>query len=214
MARDNNDTRKVSEEFVIKVFDKVRDVNEELAEDVKNLRNAVIKVGEAFNKRYEGQPSPAELHALLNSWGKTFEIRHKSSSDKLDLCATRSEEIHTMLREHCDHAEAGICSIEQELRDEEGSFLSIQEKVNPIPKIKEIVESLKSRVNLMIGVVAVAFGIFVLAYFFVSASVDKVIEKKMHSVEQHYQDDLKEDISELKDILERHIKWDKQGKGE
>ena len=39
MARDNNDTRKVSEEFVIEVFDKVRGVNEELAVDVKNLRN-------------------------------------------------------------------------------------------------------------------------------------------------------------------------------
>ena len=67
MVDGNNNARRVSEEFVIKIFDKIRDVNEELATDVKDLRNAIIVLAETFSKQYEGQPSPKELHQLLNS---------------------------------------------------------------------------------------------------------------------------------------------------
>jgi len=191
----SNDEKKVSEEFVIRVFDKVRDVNEELATDIKDLRNAVIVVGEAFSKQYEGQPRPGELHQLLNSWGKTFEIRHKATSDKLDTCATRSEDIHTLLQEHCTHSDAGICSIEEELKEEEGV----------LNKILEAVKSVKNRTNVMIAVVAVAFTIITVAYFFVSASVDNIIETKMEKIEKHYQQDLSEQLDELGKALRQHM---------
>ena len=195
MVDGNNNTRRVSEEFVIKIFDKIRDVNEEIATDVKDLRNAIIVLAEAFSKQYEGQPSPKELHHLLNSWGKTFEIRHKATSDKLDTCATRSEQIYTLLQEHCTHSDAGICSIEEELKEDEGV----------LNKILEAVKSVKNRTNVMIAVVAVAFTIITVAYFFVSASIDNVIETKMEKVEKHYQQDLQEQLDEISKAIRQHM---------
>jgi hypothetical protein len=189
-----NDERKVSEDFVIRVFDKVKEANESTADDIKDLREAIIVFGEAFNKRFEGQPRPVEAHNLLDSWGKTFEIRHQSTSDKLDTCATRAEDIHTLLQQHCDHSDAGVCSIEDELKKDEGILKKIQDAINVV----------KTRVTIMITVVAAAFAIFVVAYFFVASSVERIVEIKMEKIEKHYQQDIQVQLDELTEILRQH----------
>lgn len=193
---ENDNARKVSEGFVIKVFDKIREVNEQLSIDVKDLRNAVIILGEVFNKRYEGQPRPNELQNLLDSWGKTFEIRHKATSDKLDSCRVRSEDIHILLKEHCGNSSSTLCSIEEGLKGDEDS----------LSEIKDGIGKMRSRINFMIGVVAVAFSIFVIAYFFVSATVDKVVETKMEKIEEHYQQDLQERLDDIGKALRQHMR--------
>jgi hypothetical protein len=170
MAKNNE--RKVSEDFVIKVFDKVKEANESTAADIKALREAVIVFGEGFTKRYDGQPRPVEMHNRLDSWGKTFERFHDDIQTKLDNCSSRSEQIHTLLQEHCTHSDAGICSIEEELKEDEGV----------LNKILNVAHSIKNRTNIMIAVVAVAFSIITVAYFFVAASVDNVIETKMEKI--------------------------------
>ncbi len=196
MASNNNNSRKVSEEFVIQVFDKIRDVNEELSADVKELRNAVIGFGEAFSKRYEGQPRPAELHALLDSWGKTFEIRHKAAKEKMVYLEGIIGDTHTKLKEHCDHAETGICNIEDAIEKDDSKL-----------------DKILKRVNTMIIVVAVAFSLITLSYLFVKGSVNTIVDTKIESIEKDYHNDLKKDIHELKELVEEHIKWDRQGQG-
>ncbi len=202
MAQENNDSRKVSEDFVIQVFDKIRDVNEELSADVKELRNAVIGFGEAFTKRYEGQPRPVELHTLLDNWGKTFEIRHAASKEKLEYLEGIITSSKEMLKEHCDHAESEFCSIEEELKQDEGM----------LQKIKDAIDKLGSRVNIMIVAVLVSLTIFTLAYFFVSHSVDKVIEKKLTTIEQNYQQKFDKKFDNLDNLIRKHIEKMEKGK--
>jgi hypothetical protein len=192
---ENDNARKVSEGFVIKVFDKIREVNEQLSIDVKDLRNAVIILGEVFNKRYEGQPRPNELQALLNNWGKTFESRHDNVVDKLNANMTKGEDIHILLKEHCGNSSSKLCSIEEGLKEDEDS----------LSEIKDGIGKMRSRINFMIGVVAVAFSIFVIAYFFVSATVDKVVETKMEKIEEHYQQDLQERLDDIGKALRQHM---------
>jgi hypothetical protein len=189
MTSNNNNTRKVSEEFVIQVFDKIRDVNEELSADVKELRNAIIGLGEAYNKRYEGQPRPVELHQLLDSWGKTFEIRHKASKEKLEFLEKIISGTHTKLKDHCDHAEAGIDDIED----------AIEKDDNKLDKILK-------RVNTMIIVVCVAFSIITLSYLFVRSTVDVIVDKKIEKIERQYQTEIQEQLEEIKRALEKHTK--------
>jgi archaellum component FlaF (FlaF/FlaG flagellin family) len=196
MTGNDNNTRKVSEEFVIKVFDKVRDVNEELADDIKELRNAVIGLAEAYNKRYEGQPRPKELHVLLDSWGKTFEIRHAASKEKLEYLEGIISSSKEMLKDHCDHAESEFCSIEEELKQDEGM----------LKKIKDAIDKLTGRVHIMIVAVLVSLAIFTVAYFFVSHSVDKVVETRVEKIEKIYQQSLQEQLDEINKTLQRHMK--------
>jgi Skp family chaperone for outer membrane proteins len=196
MTSNNNNGRKVSEEFVIQVFDKIRDVNEELSADVKELRNAVIGFGEAFSKRYEGQPRPKELHTLLDNWGKTFEIRHAASKEKLLHLEGIISSSKEMLKEHCDHAESEFCSIEKELKEDEGL----------LTKIKDAIDKVAGRVNIMIVAVLVSLAIFTIAYFFVSHSVDKVVETRIEKIETQHQTEIQKQLEEIKRALEKHTK--------
>jgi hypothetical protein len=191
-----NNNKKVSEEFVIQVFDKVKEVNEALAIDVTELRNAVTLFGEAFNKRYEGQPRPAELHALLNSWGKTFEIRHTATKEKLEYLEGIISSSESLLKEHCDHAEKGICNLEESLEKDDSK----------LDKILNAIDSVKSRIHVMIVAVLVALALFTVAYFFVSHSVDKVIATKLESVEKKYQEDLQHQLDEINKALRKHMR--------
>lgn len=189
----NND-RKVSEEFVIKVFEKFREANEEMVSDIKELNKTVLTFGEAFNKRYEGQPRPAELHTLLNTWGDKFEIRHKATKEKLEYLEGIVSASKEMLKEHCDHAETGICNIED----------AIEKDDSKLDKILSAIDSVKSRIHVMIVAVLVALALFTVAYFFVSHSVDKVIATKLEKVEKHYQEDLQRQLDEISKSLQEH----------
>jgi hypothetical protein len=196
MTRDNNDNRKVSEEFVIQVFDKVRDVNEALASDVKELRNALIGFGEAFNKRYEGQPRPSELHALIESWGKTFEIRHTAAKEKLEYLEGILTSSQTLLKDHCDSAEAGICNIED----------AIEKDDSKLDKIIAELGNIKKRTNTMIIVVVVAFSLITLTYLFVRSSVDTIIETKIEKIETQHQEDIDKKLDNLEKLIKQHMK--------
>ena len=194
MARDNNNNnRKVSEEFVIQVFEKVQDVNEALASDVKELRNALIGFGEAFNKRYEGQPRPVELHTLLDTWGKTFEDRHQVSKEKLLHLEGIISKTHTKLKGHCDHAEAGIDDIED----------AIEKDDNKLDKILK-------RVNTMIIVVCVAFSLMTLTYIFVKSSVDTIVDKKIEKIESQHKKDIDKKLDNLEELIKKHMKEERE----
>jgi len=196
MTRDNNDNRRVSEEFVIQVFDKVRDVNEALASDVKELRNALIGFGEAFNKRYEGQPRPTELHALLDSWGKTFEIRHAAAKEKLEYLEGIITSTQSMLKEHGEHAETRISDIEE----------AIEKDDSKLDKIIDGISSVKKRTNTMIIVVAVAFSLITLAYLFVRGSVDTIVDTKIEKIEKQHQEDIDKKLNNLEKLIEKYMK--------
>ena len=71
--------------------------------------------------------------------------------------------------------------------------------------VLEAIKSVKNRTNVMIAVVAVAFTIITVAYFFVSASIDNVIETKMEKVEKHYQQDLQEQLDEISKAIRQHM---------
>ena len=188
MAKDNNDARKVSEEFVIQVFDKVREVNQELAEDVKGLRNAVIGFGDAFNKRYEGQPRPNELHVLLDHWGKTFEDRHLGTKEKLLHLEGIIGDAATKLKDHCGHAEPGITNIEDAIKKDDSKL-----------------DKILKRVNTMIIVVAVAFSLITLSYLFVKSTVDTIVEKKIEKIESQHQTDIQKQLEEINKALREHM---------
>jgi len=200
MVKNNNNTRKVSEEFVIKVFDKVREVNQELTEDVKTLRNAVIGFGDAFNKRYEGQPRPTEAHALLNTWGDKFEIRHKATKEKLEYLEGIVTSSKEMLKDHCDHAESEFCSIEEELKEDEGL----------LTKIFDGVTKLRNRVTLMIVAVSIAFSMVTVTYLFVRNSIDTTIRKKIERVEIQNQTELQKQLEDIKKSLEQHMREERK----
>jgi hypothetical protein len=195
-SNNNNNIRKVSEEFVIKVFDKVRDVNEELADDVKELRNAVIGLVEAYNKQYEGQPQPKELHILLDNWGKTFEIRHAASKEKLEYLEVIIATSKEMLKDHCDHAEAGISNIEE----------AIERDDSKLDKIIDGIGNVKKRTNTMIIVVAVAFSLMTITYLFVRGSIDTIIETKIEKIETQHQEDIDKKLDNLERLIKQHMK--------
>jgi hypothetical protein len=195
MVKENNDARKVSEEFVIQVFDKIREVNQELAEDVKGLRNAVIGFGDAFSKRYDGQPRPNEVHDRLDNWGKTFEIRHKASKEKLEHLEGIIAETNIVLKDHCTHSEAGICNIEG----------AIDKDDSKLDKIITAIGGLKNRVTIMIVAVSLAFTLVTISYLFVRSSIDAVVATKMEKIEKEQQQEINKQLEQIKKALKEHM---------
>jgi hypothetical protein len=100
------------------------------------------------------------------------------------------------VKEHCDHADAGFCSIEEELKEDEGM----------LKKIFDGVSKLTNRVTIMIAVVAVAFSIVTVAYLFVRSSVDTIVEKKAGVIEQQYQDEFDKKMNRLERLIRDHMK--------
>jgi len=197
----NTEERKVSEEFVWKLIGEVKEVNKEVSADIKAQSDAIVNLVNVFRKRFDGEPKMSEMKVLIDTYAKEFSNYHGKISDKFIECKDINTEIHKLLKDHCDHASSCFANIDTTLGDEDSFFQNIMSGIDTI----------KKRVNTMIVVVLVSFSILAISYLFVRSAVDSVIHKKMTAVEEHYQKDLKEDISRIEKLVERHIKETKNG---
>lgn len=195
----SNNERKVSEAFVLQVLDKIKESNESLAADSKAISNAVVALTSAFKKRFDGEPKPSEIKNLIETHANTLSLRYNGYEERIKKIEKDSQDTCQMLKKHCEASDASFCSISDTLGAEDTFFDSI------ISELKLI----KSRISLMIAVVAITFSLATVSYIFVKSTVDSVIQTKMETIEEQYQEDLKEDIDKIEKLVREHIK---QGK--
>lgn len=198
----NREERKVSEEFVWKLIGEVKEVNKEVSTDIKSQSEAIVNLVNVFRKRFDGEPKMSDMRVLIDTYAKEFSNSHDKIAEKFNECKEINTEIHKLLKDHCDHANACFANIDNTLVDEDSFFDRI---------IKDLT-AVKKRVTTMIIVVAVAFSLMTITYLFVRSTIDSVIQKRMEQVEHHYQQDLKKDIEQLEKLIQKHIKQTENGK--
>lgn len=197
----NTDERKVSEEFVWKLIGEVKEVNKEVSSDIKAQSDAIVNLINVFRKRFDGEPKMSDMKTVVDLYAKQFENYHEKILDKFSECKDINTEIHTLLKDHCEHADSCLTNIDKTLGEEDSFFEQI---------IKGI-EAIKKRVNTMIIVVIVTFSLISISYLFVRSTIDSMVQKKMEKIEQEYQQDLKNDIDKIEDLVREHIKQTQDG---